>query len=195
MTWGNDETGMVVIPGSGKRKKTKAPKPAKAKKRAKDRAHEPARYAPPVVPIGLPIAPPTSSTRPSSWPAATSRHMAEPHPGGGGWLRVLRVLGFAVLTLLIAGGGFAAGALTELGTEAETLVLGPTPPPTPVVDPRVPALEAELAQAKADLALLRADQERAAEAAKAQASVAPATPPRPEAQRDHARHGRHHRAR
>jgi hypothetical protein len=192
MTWGHDETGMVVIPGSGKGKKAKPEKAAKAKapkpeKAARVRAPEPPRTVA-AVPIGLPIA------TPAAWPVATGTRLAEKDPterDGGGFVRFLRALLTTVLVVGLAAGGFALGALTELGTEAENYVLGPD---QPARDPRVPALEAELAKTQQELAALRAAAAPPAPVVAPAIEVAPdavsAADPKPEAKRSHRRHRR-----
>lgn len=171
MTWGRDETGLVVLPAGGKAKKVKPPKPAKSAEPAKVAKTKPSvklaipeddipRYAPP---IGLPIA----AAAPAAWPTATAQRPAAVEPRGAA-VRVLRFLGTTILVIGIAAGGFAAGALTELGTEAEHYVLGLTSSPAsaspvspatpadpalaPAPDPRIATLEAELAAARAELA-------------------------------------------
>jgi hypothetical protein len=171
MTWGRDETGLVVLPAGGKAKKVKPPKPAKSAEPAKVAKTKPSakllaipeddipRYAPP---IGLPI----TAAAPAVWPTATARRPAAVEPRGA-LVRVLRFLGTTILVIGIAAGGFAAGALTELGTEAEHYVLGltsspasaspatpaaPAPAPAQRADPRIATLEAELAAARAQLA-------------------------------------------
>jgi hypothetical protein len=175
MTWANDETGLLVIAGTGKpgkKAKVKTPKPEKADKRKsapmatsrpsmpgmpppRDAAPPPAAARPglldtrPSVPIGVPIvrAPMRGMTSGAST-AVHSRRSSRGHHGHP----FLRSLGVMFVVVVIAAGGFAAGALTELGTEAETFVLGPTPPVAPASDPRVPALQADVTRLENELA-------------------------------------------
>jgi hypothetical protein len=86
----------------------------------------------------------------------------------GGEHKVLRAIGWLFVVAVIATGGFALGALTDLGAEAETFVLGPTPPPAPELDPRVPALQADLDKTRAELAA----EKQAAEDLRAAAATA-----------------------
>jgi hypothetical protein len=176
MTWANDETGLLVIAGTGKpdkKAKAKAPKPVKPPKpdktAAASRASRPSMpglppprepmpaplaqgsllQARPSVPIGVPIV--REPMRGMTTGASTKVHgrrttkVQHGHP-------VLRFLGILFVVIVIAGGGFAAGALTELGTEAEAYVLGPPVPPAPTPDPRVPGLEAEVQRLQGELA-------------------------------------------
>lgn len=186
MLWAEDDTGLLVIAGvAGKGKKPKPPKPEKKKKSAAMAVERPsmpglppppqnvsaAREAllppRPSVPVGLPIVrAPAIGTMTGAQTGIHGRHRSK----HGGDHKVLRAVGWLFVIAVIATGGFAVGALTDLGAQAETFVLGPTPPPAPELDPRVPALQADLDKTRAELAA----QKQAAEDLRA--AAADATP-------------------
>jgi len=163
MLWAEDDTGLLVIAGvAGKAKKqAKPPKPDKKKKSgamAVERPSMPGLPPPPSnvsaareallpprpsVPVGVPIVARGTATRAAT---ALPRHRSKSDH------KVARAFGWMFVVIVIAAGGFAVGALTDLGAQAETFVLGPTPPPPPTLDPRVPALQADLDKIRAELA-------------------------------------------
>jgi hypothetical protein len=176
MLWAEDDTGLLVVAGVARKgKKAKPPKPEKKKKSGAMAAERPSmpglppppanvssardsllRPAPhgqprPSVPIGVPIVPARGTTT-GSQTGVHARHRSTSRRGDH---KVARVLGWLFVLVVIAAGGFAVGALTDLGTQAEAFVLGPTPPPAPAFDPRVPALQADLDRTRAELAAER----------------------------------------
>lgn len=173
MLWAEDDTGLLVVSAVARKgKKPKPPKPEKKKKSgamAAERPSMPGLPPPPAnvshargsllapgaprpsVPVGLPIVPARGTTT-GSQTGIHARHRSSSRRGDH---KVARALGWLLVVIVIAAGGFAVGALTDLGAQAETFVLGPEPPAAPALDPRVPALQADLDKTRAELAAER----------------------------------------
>jgi hypothetical protein len=176
MTWANDETGMLVITDVGKAKagKKKPPKPAKVKPEKAAKPTASARDARPAAPpIGLPIAR-QADVRAGARTAVNPSHGRTTTRPPQRSNRVLRGLGSLFIASVIATGGFAAGALTEVGTQAEELLLGPPAAPTPAIDPRLPGLQAELERVQGELAIEQRTVTELRAAAAAAEAAAPA---------------------